>query len=247
MRSLIKVAEIFGPTIQGEGPLIGLPTVFVRTGGCDFRCSWCDSMHAVDPVRFGAQWEDMAAGEVHERVLDLSAGFPMMVSMSGGNPALQPLGELIRSLRLLGYGCALETQGTVAQDWFAELDHLILSPKPPSAGMGFDPAKLDKCLAAAKVSPRTCLKVVVFDDADYEFARGIAEGWPQVPMYLSAGTSPLAENAFCGDESSRTIALRSEVCKRTAWLVERATSDHWNDVRILPQLHVLLWGDKIGV
>jgi len=44
----IRVSEIFGPTIQGEGALIGQPTVFVRTGGCDYRCSWCDSLHAVD-------------------------------------------------------------------------------------------------------------------------------------------------------------------------------------------------------
>ncbi len=43
----IRVSEIFGPTIQGEGVLIGLPTVFVRSGGCDYRCSWCDSLHAV--------------------------------------------------------------------------------------------------------------------------------------------------------------------------------------------------------
>lgn len=39
----IRISEIFGPTIQGEGALIGEPTVFVRTGGCDYRCSWCDS------------------------------------------------------------------------------------------------------------------------------------------------------------------------------------------------------------
>ena len=39
----IAISEIFGPTIQGEGALIGKPTVFVRTGGCDYRCSWCDT------------------------------------------------------------------------------------------------------------------------------------------------------------------------------------------------------------
>ena len=44
----IRVNEIFGPTIQGEGALIGQPTIFVRTGGCDYRCSWCDTLHAVD-------------------------------------------------------------------------------------------------------------------------------------------------------------------------------------------------------
>ena len=46
--SQLRIAEIFGPTIQGEGALIGEPTVFVRTGGCDYRCTWCDSLHAVD-------------------------------------------------------------------------------------------------------------------------------------------------------------------------------------------------------
>ena len=46
--STIRVSEIFGPTIQGEGALIGQPTIFVRTGGCDYRCSWCGTMHAVD-------------------------------------------------------------------------------------------------------------------------------------------------------------------------------------------------------
>ncbi len=38
--SQLRIAEVFGPTIQGEGALIGEPTVFVRTGGCDYRCAW---------------------------------------------------------------------------------------------------------------------------------------------------------------------------------------------------------------
>jgi len=53
--SEIRISEIFGPTIQGEGPLIGTPTVFVRTAGCDYRCTWCDTLYAVLPdiVRAG--------------------------------------------------------------------------------------------------------------------------------------------------------------------------------------------------
>ena len=43
------VVEVFGPTIQGEGELAGVPTAFVRFGGCDYRCTWCDSLHAVLP------------------------------------------------------------------------------------------------------------------------------------------------------------------------------------------------------
>ena len=44
------VIEIFGPTIQGEGSEAGLATHFIRVGGCDYRCSWCDTMYAVDPA-----------------------------------------------------------------------------------------------------------------------------------------------------------------------------------------------------
>ncbi|MDF0142324.1 7-carboxy-7-deazaguanine synthase QueE, partial [Staphylococcus pseudintermedius] len=44
----IPVLEIFGPTIQGEGRVIGRKTMFVRTAGCDFRCSWCDSKFTWD-------------------------------------------------------------------------------------------------------------------------------------------------------------------------------------------------------
>ena len=44
------VQSIFGPTIQGEGPLMGTKTNFIRLAGCDYRCTWCDSMVAVDPI-----------------------------------------------------------------------------------------------------------------------------------------------------------------------------------------------------
>ena len=116
----IRISEIFGPTIQGEGALIGQPTVFVRTGGCDYRCVWCDSLHAVDS-RFRADWRAMTTPEVLDRVRALSGGTPLMVSLSGGNPAIQPLGPLIRQGQAEGYRFALETQGSVSRDWFAHI------------------------------------------------------------------------------------------------------------------------------
>ena len=55
----LRIAEIFGPTIQGEGALIGEPTVFVRAGGCDYRCAWCDSLLAVDSA-YRNDWAAMS-------------------------------------------------------------------------------------------------------------------------------------------------------------------------------------------
>ncbi|MGV8988960.1 MAG: 7-carboxy-7-deazaguanine synthase QueE [Cypionkella sp.] len=237
----IRISEIFGPTIQGEGALIGLPTVFVRTGGCDYRCSWCDSLHAVDS-RFRAEWRAMTSTEVLDQVRLLSGGLPLMVSLSGGNPAIQPLWPLIRQGQAEGYQFALETQGSVSRDWFAQLDMLVLSPKPPSSGMTTDWAALKACIAAAATKPKIVLKFVVFDEADYGYARNAAVRFPGLPVYLQPGNhtppGPQDDDAFVDTEG---------VLQRMDWLVDRVIADRWFAAHVLPQLHVLLWGNKRGV
>ncbi|MBV8650386.1 MAG: radical SAM protein, partial [Alphaproteobacteria bacterium] len=114
----IRISEIFGPTVQGEGLLIGKPTVFVRTGGCDFRCSWCDTLYAVLP-EYRRDWRPMTPDEILAEVGRLSGGEPILVTLSGGNPAIQPLGDLIAAGRDQGYGFAMETQGSVFATWLA--------------------------------------------------------------------------------------------------------------------------------
>jgi 7-carboxy-7-deazaguanine synthase len=237
----IRISEIFGPTIQGEGMLIGQPTVFVRTGGCDYRCSWCDTLHAVDSA-YRHDWTPMDAEAIWADVRRLSGGVPLMVSLSGGNPAIQPLGSLIRRGRQDGYRFAIETQGSVARDWFAELDVLVLSPKPPSSGMETDWEMLADCLAAAGTAPRIALKFVVFDDADYDFAKDAAARFPHLPVYLQPGnhTPPPP------DDDDARIDLDG-IMDRMLWLVDKVTEDRWFSATVLPQLHVLLWGNKRGV
>src|SRR5207302_11308894 len=86
----IMVSECFGPTLQGEGALIGKPTIFVRTGGCDYRCDWCDTRCAVLPEH-RSEWYPITADEVFAEVQRLSGHNPILVTLSGGNPAMQPL------------------------------------------------------------------------------------------------------------------------------------------------------------
>lgn len=237
----IRVSEIFGPTIQGEGVLIGLPTVFVRTGGCDYRCSWCDSLHAVDS-EYRDQWPAMSVEAIWETVTELSGGEPLMVSLSGGNPAIQPLGPLIARGHGEGYRFALETQGSVAKEWFAELDVLVLSPKPPSSGMATDWAAFDRCLEMAAGGPQLALKIVVFDDLDYDYARATAERYPHLQVYLQPGnhTPPPPD-----DDDARVDI--DGIMDRMLWLVGKVTADRWFAARVLPQLHVLMWGNRRGV
>ena len=243
MTKRIRISEIFGPTIQGEGPLIGRATVFVRTGGCDYRCTWCDTLYAVLP-EYRDDWVPMTPAEIMARVNELSGGKPVLVSLSGGNPALQPLAPLIALGRERGLSFALETQGSISQPWFAELDWLILSPKPPSAGMATDWDAFEACLTAARGRPRCVLKIVVFDDPDYGYAQAAAARYPALPVYLQVGNpAPLAG-------TGGVLPAQPDIddgLQRFRWLVRKVTADRWFAATVLPQLHVLAWGNKRGV
>jgi 7-carboxy-7-deazaguanine synthase len=239
----IRVSEIFGPTIQGEGPLIGRPTVFVRTGGCDYRCAWCDTLYAVLP-EYRDDWAPMTPDDIMARVIERAGGGPVLVSLSGGNPALQPLAPLIALGRERGLSFALETQGSISQPWFAELDWLILSPKPPSAGVASDWDAFEACLAAARGRPRCVLKIVVFDDHDYAYAQAVAARYPALPVYLQVGNPTLFADT---DGVLPAAADVDDLLRRFRWLVGKVTADRWFAVTVLPQLHVLAWGNKRGI
>lgn len=231
----IRISEIFGPTIQGEGALIGQPTIFVRTGGCDYRCNWCDTLFAVDS-KFRKDWTPMRAQDIFAEVQKLSNNNPITVSLSGGNPAIQPLGELIKLGQAHNYRFALETQGSISQDWFEHLDTLTLSPKPPSSGEKTDWNKFNDCVNAAGKNTKTALKIVIFDDADYAYAKDAAKRHPDLPLYLQPGNHQVTGGADMDGLN-----------KRLEWLVDKVTNDNWFDAHVLPQLHVMIWGNSRGV
>jgi 7-carboxy-7-deazaguanine synthase len=234
------VIEIFGPTIQGEGAEAGVPTHFVRLGGCDYRCSWCDTMYAVDPETVRATAISLRSGEIVDRVERLS-GRPQWVSISGGNPALHQLGELVRLLHAHGYRVAVETQGSVWREWLRLVDRLTISPKPPSSGMASERHArefrrfIEQGLRDQTDAP--ILKIVCFDDADLAWATATAKDYPDLPLFLSAGTPVPASGG-----------LRDAVGTRYRWLCERvAKSPELASARVLPQLHVIAWEEATGV
>jgi len=240
MANTIPISEIFGPTVQGEGRQIGLPTVFVRTGGCDFRCNWCDTLYAVLPEH-RHDWAPMSATAILDEIDRLTEQRPILVTLSGGNPAIHDLSELLQFGHERGHTFTMETQGSIAREWFAELDQLTLSPKPPSSGMDNDPDKFQACLDAAGDIKRTKrtpteLKLVVLNQADFDWAESFAAAYPELPLTLQV----------CNEDPSAP-ADPAVLLERFDWLVDQVRAAGLHRARVLPQLHVLAWGSRRGV
>lgn len=228
------ISEIFGPTIQGEGALIGCLSLFIRFGGCDYRCQWCDTLYAVLPEH-KPEWESLTTDTIMERVRSLAPP-PLWVTLSGGNPAMYDLTELVHALKTEGYQVACETQGSLAKEWFHALDMLILSPKPPSAGNVTHSDSLQACLEFAPLN--TVLKIVCFDRDDYVYARNLFRFYAHLPAVIQIGTP-----TDLSDETDLIAHYR----QMTTQLLEWMKADHLHHARLLPQLHRLLFEANRGV
>ncbi|WP_429842221.1 7-carboxy-7-deazaguanine synthase QueE [Brevibacillus sp. FIR094] len=239
---MIPVLEIFGPTIQGEGMVIGQKTMFVRTAGCDYRCSWCDSAFTWDGSARD-EIQQMSPEAIWEELTRLGGDRFSHVTISGGNPALLPgIGDLIPLLKEHGIRTAIETQGSKWQAWLPLIDDITISPKPPSSGMETDFQALDRIVheLLEQKHPGLSLKVVVFDDADFAYAQTIHQRFPEVPFYLQPGNSDLSD--------ADTPRLRDKLLESFEWLIDQAmATPDMNDAKVLPQLHALVWGNKRGV
>lgn len=231
----IPISEIFGPTIQGEGQQIGRPTVFIRTGGCDYRCSWCDTLYAVLPEH-AKQWKRLAPATVCADVRAL-ARKPVLITLSGGNPAMwDGLEAVIDQLHGELYDFTMETQGSIWKPWMSKLDYLTLSPKPPSAKIHFDQPLFETIVRMAPPAPRTSIKVVVMNDTDLAFAYRLRDLLPDHPFFVSVGNP---------GPGATTV---EQLLHRTRWLAEVvADRDRRYDITVLPQLHALIWPNSRGV
>lgn len=154
----LLIHEVFA-SIQGESTHAGRPCTFIRTTGCNLRCTYCDTRHAF------VQGQPWSLDAILTEVARL--GLPV-VEVTGGEPLLQcHTRELLRRLCDAGYVTLCETSGSIRIDNVDPRVHKILDIKTPSSGE----VEANLIENMAHLSPRDEAKFVVGDETDYLWAR----------------------------------------------------------------------------
>ncbi len=213
----MKVSEIFY-SIQGEGVQIGQPTVFLRLFACDLRCSWCDTMYAVE----GNDFTEISNDKIIAEIAKYNCG---RVCITGGEPLIQKkeLVPLTEKLLDTGYFILLETSGHKKPPEIFEKSSCLISMdcKCPSSGMD---NRMDFSLFE-DLKPKDQIKFVINDENDYSYAKDVLSRY-----------------------DIRASIIFQPVCgKSPTWLAEKILVDSLDSIRVLPQLHKIIWGEKRGV
>lgn len=145
---LLPLAESFY-TIQGEGYNTGKAAYFIRLGGCDVGCSWCDAKETWNPSLYPPT-------DINKIVQEALKNKARSIVITGGEPLAYPLDKLCEQLKLNNFEIFLETSGS--HQFSGQFDWICLSPKKrkPPIGNIFQMASE--------------LKVIIEDDSDFDWA-----------------------------------------------------------------------------
>jgi 7-carboxy-7-deazaguanine synthase len=163
----MRIIEVFH-SIQGEGPLTGTRTSFVRTARCNLRCSWCDTTYS-----FGSGRER----SVSDLLREIGRHRTRNVCLTGGEPLLQRESlELVRRLGELAYTTVIETGGSLDVSPYVEIPGVVLSVdvKCPSSRM----ERHNRWPNLGELRPHDVVKFVIADRRDYLYARRVLRERP---------------------------------------------------------------------
>ena len=231
----MRISEIFH-SVQGEGLLLGVPSVFVRTSGCNLRCRWCDTPYA----SWHPEGEEMTPAEIVRRVKAYDC--PHVV-LTGGEPMVASgIRELADSLHAEGLHITIETAGTVAPEGIA-CDLASLSPK--LADSTPDPETAGAWSARHEEHRRQPAVI-----------RAWLEGYPcQIKFVVSSvGQLPEIEEllnetgAVAGFTRDRVLLMPEgtdpEILRSRGPLLAELCMEH--GFRFAPRLHIDLFGNTRG-
>ena len=223
----MRIAETFH-SIQGEGSLLGVPSVFVRTSGCNLRCVWCDTPYT--------SWHPEGDDWPLDRIWQAVEAYPARhVVVTGGEPLIaREIVELTRGLRARKLHVTIETAGTVFVP--VDCDLMSISPKLANSTPRGDWADRHERL---RIQPEVLRRLM--DGYEYQLKFVIAKPDDLAEVRRLAGSlSADSAKVILMPEGIDPEILR----ERGAWLAEICKEEGY---RFSPRLHVDLWGNRRGV
>ena len=225
----MKIAELFY-SLQGEGALVGVPSVFIRTSGCNLRCVWCDTPYT--------SWSPEGADLSLDQILVEVQSYPARhVVVTGGEPMIAPeIIPLTKRLRRLGLHITIETAGTVYKPVACDL--MSISPK-----LANSTPVAEQRWAAQHDRLRSDLGVLSQLLARYDYQLKFVV---QAPRDLEELRALLARLQA---DRSRVILMpegtdRETLRERGVWLADICKAEGF---RFSPRLHIDLYGSRRGV
>jgi 7-carboxy-7-deazaguanine synthase len=223
----LKIAELFY-SLQGEGSLVGVPSFFIRSSGCNLRCGWCDTPYT--------SWQPEGVDLSLEQILSEVRAHPARhVVVTGGEPMIAPeIIPLTERLRQLEMHITIETAGTVSKPVACDL--MSISPKLSNStprgpwATQHDRLRLNRDVLLELISRYVYqLKFVIDQRADVDEAIRLVrevDADPKRVILMPEGTD------------------REILRERSLWLAEICKSE---GLRFSPRLHVDLYGARRGV
>jgi 7-carboxy-7-deazaguanine synthase len=226
-RPALKIAELFY-SLQGEGSLLGTPSFFIRTSGCNLRCSWCDTPY----TSWQPEGSEMTLDAICAEMQRYTARH---VVVTGGEPMIAPgIVALTERLRALQMHITVETAGTVCKPVACDL--MSISPKLSNSTP-------EGPWAAQHGRLRLQIDVLKKLMASYEYQLKFVIAAPQDLVELKSLVTQL------GAPPERIILMPegidpAQLHERALWLAEICKSEGF---RFSPRLHVDLYGNRRGV
>ncbi|MGC8793074.1 MAG: 7-carboxy-7-deazaguanine synthase QueE [Bryobacteraceae bacterium] len=227
----MKIAEIFY-SIQGEGILLGTPSVFIRVSGCNLRCVWCDTPYA--------SWAPEGEDWPLDRILAEVRRYPARhVVVTGGEPMIMPgMVELTRELARERRHITIETAGTAYQP--VSCDLMSISPKlansTPRDRAGGRWAMQHERL---RIQPNVLRRLMREYDYQLKFVVASPEDVEEIRSLVSLLQADPAR-VLLMPEGVEAELLRG----RARWIVEICKQEGF---RYTPRLQIEIWGGQRGV